>query len=590
MKIRSGLSIKEWVYKCAKLTKPDRVHWCDGSESEYQNFLDEALRFGELTQLDSKAFPRSYLYRSNPNDVARTEEVTFICTERQEDAGPTNNWLNPQEAHRSADAQFDGCMKGRTMYVIPYIMGPTASRHSRCGVEITDSLYVAINMRIMTRVGNEALQTIAVTNVKRVVKGLHSTGDLDPKRRFIMHFPGEMKIKSFGSGYGGNALLGKKCHALRLASWQAREEGWLAEHMMIIGVESPTGRTHYIAAAFPSGCGKTNLAMLIPPKSLNGYKIWTVGDDICWMYINQDGRIWAINPENGFFGVAPGTNKKTNPNALSMIGHDTIFTNVAVTSDGQPWWEGLTPEPPAGLIDWQGRPYSPLSGPAAHPNSRFTVSKSHCPTISSHFNDPQGVPISAIIFGGRRADLVPLVTEACSWSHGVFMGASMASETTSAATGKTGVVRRDPMAMRPFCGYNMADYWRHWLSFSKRLPLPELPKIFQVNWFRRDEDGQFLWNGFGDNLRVLQWIIERCEERGGSIKTPIGAMPTLDALNTEDLDMSRESLAKLFQLDREKWMTELKDIREFFSQFGAKLPDELMIELRRIEQELHLLN
>jgi phosphoenolpyruvate carboxykinase (GTP) len=496
--------------------------------------------------------------------------------------------MAPADAHEKIDKLFDGAMKGRTMYVVPYIMGPSASRYGRCGVEITDSPYVVLNMRIMTRMGNEAIRAITAARRGSVVKGLHSVGDLDPSRRFIMHFPEDMTIKSIGSGYGGNALLGKKCHALRLASWQARTEGWLAEHMLIVGIESPTGKTHYIAAAFPSACGKTNLAMLIPPESLKGYKIWTVGDDICWMHPGQDGRLWAINPENGFFGVAPGTSPDTNPNALAMVSHDTIFTNVALTGNGEPWWEGLTHGTPLDLTDWQGKPYHPSIGPAAHPNSRFTVSTHQNPSFSPHSEDPEGVPISAIIFGGRRSGLMPLVIEAHNWTHGVFMGASMASETTAAATGTVGVTRRDPMAMRPFCGYNMADYWNHWLSFTKRSS--NLPQIFHVNWFRRDKSGAFLWKGYGENLRVLQWIIERCEGHGKSTSTPIGCLPTTAAINTSGLDISSDAMKSLLFVDKIQWLDEMKELRDFFGQFGERMPNDLRLELTRVEQELMQMN
>jgi len=446
-------ALNRWVDEIARLTQPDRIHWCDGSEAEYQALVELMLDTGDLTELNPATHPNCYLHRSNPSDVARVEHLTFVCSANAEDAGPNNHWMAPEEAHRKIDALFAGCMKGRTLYVIPYCMGPIDSPLARCGVEITDSPYVVANMRIMTRMGEAALARIEREG--SFVKGLHSIGDLDPAKRFIMHFPEELTIKSIGSGYGGNALLGKKCHALRIASWQARQEGWLAEHMLILGLESPQGETHYVAAAFPSACGKTNLAMLIPPAAYPGWKVWTIGDDICWMQPGPDGRLWAINPEAGFFGVAPGTSRNTNPNALAMLDRDAIFTNVAETADQQPWWEGLPDGKPA--RDWQGRDYDPANGPAAHPNSRFTVSARQCASWSPRAEDPQGVPISAIIFGGRRESLVPLVFEARDWKHGVLVGAAMGSETTAAATGAVGVLRRDSMAMKPFCGYNFAD-------------------------------------------------------------------------------------------------------------------------------------
>ena len=515
----SNKALADWVADVARHTEPDRIHWCDGSQTEYQTLVAEMLQSGMLLELDQKTHPQCYLHRSNPSDVARVEHLTFVCTQNEEDAGPNNHWMAPAEAHAKIDALFKGSMKGRTLYVIPYCMGPVDSPLARCGVEITDSAYVAANMSIMTRMGTPALKRIE--HEGGFVKGLHSVGDLDPDRRFIMHFPEELSIKSFGSGYGGNALLGKKCHALRIASWQARSEGWLAEHMLIVGIQNPQGDIHYVAAAFPSSCGKTNLAMLIPPASHKGWKVWTVGDDICWMTVGNDGRLWAINPEAGYFGVVPGTNAKTNRNAYEMIRHDTIFTNVAVTAENEPWWEGLKEGTP--VTDWQGRPYDAKNGPAAHPNSRFTVSAKQNPSYSPHSEDPTGVPISAIIFGGRRADVAPLVYEARGWAHGVLVGASVAAETTAAATGQVGVVRRDPMAMKPFCGYNFADYWAHWLSFGSRSR--KLPKVFHVNWFRQDSAGKFMWPGFGENLRVLRWILERCEDKAEAVETPIGFVP-----------------------------------------------------------------
>ena len=471
-------------------------------------------------------------------------------------------------------------MRGRTMYVVPYCMGPIDSPYSRCGVEITDSPYVVVNMRLMTRMGEAALRRIERDD--KFVKGLHSTGDLDPERRFIMHFPEELSIKSIGSGYGGNALLGKKCHALRIASWQARDEGWLAEHMLIMGVQSPAGRTHYIAAAFPSACGKTNLAMLVPPASMPGWKVWTVGDDICWLHVGKDGGLRAINPEAGYFGVVPGTNRKTNLNAYDMIQHDTIFTNVAVTADGQPWWEGLDSGAP--VADWQGRPYTPGGGPAAHPNSRFTVSAKQNPIYSSLADAPEGVPISAILFGGRRREVAPLVYEARDWAHGVLVGAGMASETTAAAVGKMGVVRRDPMAMKPFCGYNFGDYWEHWLSFVRKSQ--KLPKIFHVNWFRQDKNGRFMWPGFGENLRVLRWIADRCENQVGAVDTPIGFVPRTEDIDTQGLNVDRATLETLLSVDIGAWRQEIDAIGKYLDEFGARVPAKLRDEQQAAARRL----
>jgi phosphoenolpyruvate carboxykinase (GTP) len=471
---------------------------------------------------------------------------------------------------------FSGCMRGRTLYVIPYCMGPINSPLSRCGVEITDSPYVVANMRIMTRIGSEALARIEREG--SFVRGLHSIGELDPERRFIMHYPEDLLIHSYGSGYGGNALLGKKCHALRIASYQARTEGWLAEHMLILGVENPRGEIHYMAAAFPSACGKTNLAMLIPPASFKGWKIWTLGDDICWMHPDDDGRLWAINPEAGFFGVAPGTGPRTNPNALAMLDHDTIFTNVGVTADNQPWWEGIGSGAP--VKDWQGRDYDPDAGPAAHPNSRFTVSISQCPSYSDQAEALRGVPISAIIFGGRRERLVPLVQQSKDWLHGLLLGASMASETTAAATGDVGVVRRDPMAMKPFCGYNFADYWQHWLDLGETIS--QAPLIFHVNWFRKDQDGRYMWPGFGDNMRVLEWIIDRCNGQAEAVRTPIGYLPANGALNLDGLDIDPATMDSLLEVDAAAWRLEMDEIREYLEQYGERLPDELLNELEKV--------
>ena len=575
-------ALNRWVDDVARLTRPDAVHWCDGSDAESGQLTASMVADGTLLPLSPSTHPGCHLHRSHPADVARVEHLTLVCTTERDDAGPNNHWMAPAEAHAKIDALFDGCMQGRTLYVVPYCMGPIDSPLSRCGVEITDSPYVVANMRIMTRMGAAALARIEREG--SFVKGLHSIGELDPERRFIMHFPEELTIKSYGSGYGGNALLGKKCHALRIASWQAREEGWLAEHMLIVGIENPRGETHYVAAAFPSACGKTNLAMLIPPASYRqaGWKVWTVGDDICWMRPGADGRLYAINPEAGFFGVAPGTSATTNPNALATIQRDTIFTNVALTADNQPWWEGLPEGKPA--TDWQGRPHDPANGPAAHPNSRFTVSARQCPSWSPHAEDPQGVPISAIIFGGRRPSLVPLVFEARDWSHGVLVGASMGSETTAAATGAVGVLRRDSMAMKPFCGYNYGDYFAHWLSFDRAGA--KLPKIFHVNWFRKGADGKFLWPGFGDNLRVLEWIIDRCSGRVGADETPIGLVPGAGDLHVEGLALADDALDALLDVDAAAWAEEVADIGRYLDTFGTRTPAELRAEQQRVAAAL----
>ncbi|MGN7831902.1 phosphoenolpyruvate carboxykinase (GTP) [Pseudoxanthomonas sp. 22568] len=575
-------ALNAWVAEVAALTQPDHVHWCDGSDAENAALIARMQAEGTLLPLNRETHPHSWLHRSSPSDVARVEHLTFVCTPERDDAGPNNHWMAPAEAHAKMDALFAGCMRGRTLYVVPYCMGPIDSPLARCGVEITDSPYVVANMRIMTRMGAAALARIEREG--NFVKGLHSIGELDPERRFIMHFPEELTIKSYGSGYGGNALLGKKCHALRIASHQARQEGWLAEHMLIVGIENPQGQTHYVAAAFPSACGKTNLAMLIPPEGYRqaGWKVWTVGDDICWMRPGADGRLYAINPEAGFFGVAPGTSDSSNPNALATISHHTIFTNVAVTDEQEPWWEGLDGRTPA--LDWQGRPYDPANGPAAHPNSRFTVSARQCPSYSPRAEDPQGVPISAIVFGGRRASLVPLVFEARDWTHGVLVGAAMGSETTAAATGAVGVMRRDPMAMKPFCGYNFADYFAHWLSFDQ--PGAKLPKIFHVNWFRKGDDGKFLWPGFGENLRVLEWMIKRVEGQADAVETPIGHLPRPADLNLEGVALSQEAEAKLFGFDRDGWRSEVESIGAYLEEFGGRMPGALKGEQERTAGQL----
>jgi phosphoenolpyruvate carboxykinase (GTP) len=573
-------ALQDWVDSVAALTTPDNIYWCDGSATENSRLIGEMCQSGMLSPLNPERYPDCYLHLSDPSDVARVEHLTFVCTESQEDAGQNNNWMAPAEAHAKMDALFAGAMKGRTMYVIPYCMGPIKSPYSRLGVEITDSPYVVVNMRMMTRMGADALQRIEKEGV--FVKGLHSTGDLDPERRFIMHFPEELSIKSIGSGYGGNALLGKKCHALRIASYQARTEGWLAEHMLIVGIENPHGEVHYVACAFPSACGKTNLAMLIPPESHKGWRVWTLGDDIAWMHMDEGGKLRAINPEAGYFGVVPGTNEKTNKNAFDMIHGETIFTNVATTKDNEPWWEDKKSGEP--VKDWRGNDYDPASGPAAHPNSRFTVAATRNKSYSLLADAPEGVPISAIVFGGRRRELAPLVYEAKDWNHGVLVGAGVASETTAANVGEVGIVRRDPMAMKPFCGYNFADYWSHWLSFGEKST--HLPRIFHVNWFRQDENGKFLWPGFGENLRVLRWIMERCEDRGKARETPIGFLPGISDIDTSGLDISDETMEALLSVNIEQWQAEMDAVGEYLHSYGDRLPEALSKEHAAVVAEL----
>jgi phosphoenolpyruvate carboxykinase (GTP) len=578
-----NIALKTWVEEVAALTKPSRVQWIDGSQAENDRLIAEMLDQGVLQRLNQERHPNCYLHRSDPSDVARTEQLTFICSRRRDDTGPTNNWMEPGEAKRKVGALFDGAMRGRTMYVIPYLMGPVGSPFSKVGVELTDSPYVAANMRIMTRMGEPALRQLG--DRSDFVRGLHSLGDLSPERRFILHFPEEKLIWSVGSGYGGNALLGKKCFALRIASVQAREEGWLAEHMLILGLESPEGETHYVAAAFPSACGKTNLAMLVPPPSQKGWRVWTVGDDIAWMRPGPDGRLWAINPEAGFFGVAPGTSSKTNPNAMATLHRNSIFTNVAVTEDGSPWWEGIDGEVPERLTDWQGRPWRRGSSEkAAHPNSRFTAPASQCPSISPKWEAPDGVPISAVVFGGRRARTAPLVLQAFDWNHGVFVGASVASETTAAQSGAVGVVRRDPMAMLPFCGYNMGDYLGHWLRVGPTLRRP--PGIFHVNWFRQNPEGKFIWPGFGENMRVLRWIVGRCQGTAAAVESPIGMLPAPGALDTSGLPVSEATMAELFAVSREDWRAEAAGIGEFFQKLGERLPAEMERQRRALLDRL----
>jgi phosphoenolpyruvate carboxykinase (GTP) len=579
--------LEAWVDECARLTRPDRIVWITGSEEEYQQLIAQMLADGTFERMNEDAYPNCYLARSDPNDVARTEHLTFICTECKEDAGPTNNWMAPQVAKEEVRPLFEGVMRGRTMYVVPYLMGPAGSKLAKVGVEITDSPYVVANLRITTRMGQIALDHLE-KHGGEFFPGLHSTGDLSPERRFILHFPEERLVWSVGSGYGGNALLGKKCLSLRLASWIGRQEGWMAEHMLILGLEDPSGHVTYMAGAFPSACGKTNLAMLVSPLAEQGWKVWTVGDDIAWMRIGDDGRLWAVNPEFGFFGVAPGTNNATNPHAMASLSQNTIFTNVGVTPSRQPWWKDINAGedvPPAGTLNWLGNPWeSQPEEPVAHPNSRFTSPAAQCPSISPEWENPEGVPISAFIFGGRRARVAPLVYQARDWQHGVFVGAGMGSETTAAASGAVGVVRRDPMAMLPFCGYNMGDYWQHWLDMGQKLSNP--PAIFHVNWFRKDANGAFLWPGFGDNVRVLQWMHGRIHGTAAAQETPIGYVPTSESLNLEGLDLPAGSVEQLLRIDKAEWQAEWADQGEFFAQFGDRLPAAIAAEHEGLRRRL----
>ncbi len=573
----------KWVQDMVALCKPDQVVWCDGSEEERQRLTEQAVATGEMHLLDQEKLPGCVLHRTAENDVARTEHLTFICTRAEADAGPTNNWMDPKEAYAKVGAMFDGSMRGRTMYVIPFIMGVAGSPFRKLGIELTDSIYVVLNMRIMTRMGKVALDELGEN--AEFTKCLHSKGELDIDRRFILQFPEDNTIWSYGSGYGGNVLLGKKCLSLRIASFLGMQEGWMAEHMLILGLEAPDGEVTYIAAAFPSACGKTNLAMLIPPDAFPGYKVWTVGDDIAWMRIGEDGRLWAVNPEAGFFGVAPGTSMKSNPNAMLTASRNSIFTNVLLTPENTVWWEGMGVDPPETGTDWRGRPWTPHDGEkGANANARFTAPASQCPVISKHWEDPKGVPITAMLFGGRRAKLAPLVYESFNWQHGTYVGATMASETTAAATGTVGVVRRDPMAMRPFCGYNMAKYFRHWLDMGKRIPNP--PKIFHVNWFRQDENGEFLWPGYGENLRALDWVLRRCKGDAEAVETPIGYVPTKDSLNLEGMDISDRAVEKLLEVHRDDWVGELDGMQKFFDQFGYELPEELLSEQQGLKTRL----
>ncbi len=586
--------VLNWIEEMAAITKPDKIVWIDGTEEQAEALRAEACSTGELTKLNEELLPNCYLHRTAVNDVARVEGRTYICTPTKEEAGNINNWMDPEEMYAKLYKLYTGAMQGRTMYVIPYSMGVVGSDFAKYGIELTDSIYVVLNMLIMTRVGTNVLE--ALGDSPDYIKGLHAKADIDEENRYIVHFPQDNTIMSVNSGYGGNVLLGKKCFALRIASYLGRKEGWMAEHMLILGLENPEGEIKYISAAFPSACGKTNLAMLIPPEIFKkkGYKVWCVGDDIAWLRVGADGRLWAVNPENGFFGVAPGTNDKSNPNALATTMRDTIFTNVVHDLDNNTvWWEGLNDNPPANAIDWRGNPWNismydknnKAATAGAHPNSRFTALAQNCPCISSEFNSLAGVPISAIVFGGRRAKTAPPVYQSFNWQHGTFVGSIMASETTAAAAGAVGVVRRDPMAMRPFVGYNMGDYFKHWLEMGK--VIPNAPKIFHVNWFRTDDEGHFIWPGFGDNMRVLNWIIDRCEGKAEAVETAIGYVPNAEDINIEGLDISIDTVRELLTVDVDSWKEDVENIKEFYALIGEHVPAELHEELAALEARLN---
>ena len=587
MALTNNQAVLSWIDEMAKMTQPDQIVWIDGSQEQIDALRAQACSTGELEKLNQELLPDCYLHRTAVNDVARVEDRTFICCEKKENAGPTNNWMDPKEMHEKLNKLYTGAMKGRTMYVIPYSMGVVGSPFAKYGIELTDSIYVVLNMCIMTRVG----ANVAALLGDDFVKGLHAKADIDPENRYIVQFPEENTIMSVNSGYGGNVLLGKKCFALRIASYLGHKQGWMAEHMLILGLENPQGEVRYLAAAFPSACGKTNLAMLIPPAAYRekGWKVWCVGDDIAWIRVGEDGRLWAMNPEYGFFGVAPGTNEKSNPNALASTRKGTIFTNVAHNLDNNTvWWEGLDKNPPENAVDWKGNPWNGKTSTekGAHPNSRFTAPAKNCPCISPEFENPKGVPLSAIVFGGRRAKTAPLVYQARDWQHGVFVGSIMASETTAAAAGAVGVVRRDPMAMLPFCGYNMGDYWQHWLDMGKKVDADKLPKIFNVNWFRTDDEGHFIWPGFGDNLRVLEWIMKRAFGEIDAVETAIGYQPKAEDINLEGLDISKETVEGLLGVDKDLWREEAKGIHEFYNKFDGKVPQELLNELAKLEENL----
>ncbi|NLJ58891.1 MAG: phosphoenolpyruvate carboxykinase (GTP) [Tissierellia bacterium] len=585
--LTTNSNVLNWVDQIAAMTKPSKVVWIDGSEEQLKELREEACSTGELKKLNEEIYPGCYYHRSQKDDVARMEDRTFICSRKEEDAGPTNNWKDPKEAYQLGTEIFTNSMNGRTMYVIPYSMGPIASPFSKIGLEITDSIYVVLNMNIMTRIGQKVLDVLG--DSKDFVRGVHGKCTLDIDKRYIFHFPEDNTIWSCNSAYGGNVLLGKKCFALRIASYQGWKEGWMAEHMLIVGIENPQGEVKYIAGAFPSACGKTNLAMLIPPEIYRnkGYKVWTVGDDIAWLRIKEDGRLWAINPEAGFFGVAPGTNEKSNYNALMSTRKDSIFTNVVYNLDDDTvWWENLDDNPPENALDWLGNPWNGKRSKekGAHPNSRFTAPAKNCPCISPEWESPEGVPLSAIVFGGRRAKTAPLVYQSRNWQHGVFVGSTLASETTAAATGKVGVVRRDPMAMLPFCGYNMGNYFKHWLEMGKKMTDP--PKIFHVNWFRTNEEGEFIWPGFGENFRVLEWLLNRCESKIDAKDAPIGYLPKAEDINIEGLNISIDTIKSLLTIDNDSWLEEVEGIEEFYKKFGQTLPKELREELNSLKNNL----